>query len=205
MKYILYKEKLIIKILILFLFLFRLYNNECLTHSFPDLNYPKVFTLENGYQLIVTTKGIYSFNPTLDVIVYSYNFTDEQKMTDINYIDNNIDEKIDNINQVEISQFTDEEGKKYAICFAKNYLYLLNKKGKLLYNELISDLNTDYSISLIAYKYSDNNYYFIIAFNCYSSEDSKNILQLRYYKININNNNPNNKYEIQLNCSTNFL
>jgi len=118
MKYILYKEKLIIKTLILFIFLFRLYNNECLTHSFPDLNYPKVFTLENGYQLMVTTKGIYSFNPTLDIIVYSYNFTDEQKMTDINYIDDDIDEKIDNINQVEISQFTDEEGKKYAICFA---------------------------------------------------------------------------------------
>ena len=82
-----YKEKLISKTFILFLLLFKLYNNECLTHSFPELNYPIVFTLESEYQLMVTTKGIYSFNPTLDKIVYSYNFTDEQKMIETNYID----------------------------------------------------------------------------------------------------------------------
>ena len=209
MNYKFYKEQLILKTFILFLFLFKLYYNECLINSLIDLNYPRVFILENDYILMVTTKGIYSFNQTLDNIIFSYNFTDDQKMTEIKFMDNNnnTNNKIDSIIQVEISQFT--EGDKYVICLANKYLYLLTNKGQLLYNKKLSDLNSDYSINLIAYKFSGNNYYFIIAFNYYLNDgfNNKNVLHLRYYQISIDNNQnqPNNKYEIQLINSINLF
>ena len=129
---------------------------------------------------MITTNGIYSFNKTLDNIMFSYNFTNDQKMNEINVMDNNmnngINNKIDTINQVDISQFTDEGGEKYVICLANKNLFLLTEKGKFLYDMKISDLNEDYSIELVAYKFFENKYYFVLAFNYYLNDQNKNVL-----------------------------
>ena len=45
----------------IYTFINKILAEDCLTHSFSDLNYPKSLTLYNGYQLLVTSKGIYSF------------------------------------------------------------------------------------------------------------------------------------------------
>ena len=50
--------------MILLTFLFKFcYNEDCMTHSIPDQKYVKALTLENGVQLMVTTTGIFKFNP----------------------------------------------------------------------------------------------------------------------------------------------
>ena len=173
-----YSAKLISNKFIIFLFLFKIYYNDCISHSFEDLNYPKGFTLENGYQLMVTSKGIYSFYPGLTKIKYSYNFTNEQMMS------TDLDSMADTINQIEISQFDGEEGgKKYVICLANDYIYFMNEEGKILHYQKISNLIADYSIKLIAYKYYENDYYFIIAFNYQIEENNRNVIAFRYYKI----------------------
>ena len=192
-----HKGKLISKIIIIFLLLFKLYYSDCISHSFEDLNYPKGFTLENGHQLMVTSKGIYSFYPGLTKIKYSYNFTDEQMMsTDLNSM-------ADTINQIEISQFDGEEGgKKYVICLANDFIYFMDEEGKILYYQKIPDLIADYSIKLIAYKYYENDYYFIIAFNYHSDEHQRDVLAFRYYKII---KNINEEYEIYLHNAYDYV
>ena len=84
-------EKLLLIRFILYSFLRNILSEDCLTHSLTDLNFPKAKTLLNGYHLMVTSKGIYSFNPELTNILFSYNFTDEQKFsTDITKMKNTI-------------------------------------------------------------------------------------------------------------------
>ena len=139
MIYLSYKEKLASKIFILFLFLFNLYYNDSICQSFLDLNYPKGFTLESGYQLMVTNKGIYSFYPGLSSIKYYYNFTEEQKLSFDLYT------MPDTVNQIEISQFSGEEGgKRYVICLAKDFLYFMDEKGQIMHNEYIPDITAEY-------------------------------------------------------------
>jgi len=101
---------------------------DCLIHSLTDLDYPKALTLYNGYQLLVTSKGIYSFEPYKTNIAFHYNFTEEQKFsTDITSFKNSI-------NQVELAQFNSENGgKKNVICFAKNIIYFINENGKVIF------------------------------------------------------------------------
>ena len=72
-------KKVIIKF-VLFLVLFNFCYNDCKTHSFEDIQYPKALTLDSGYHIMVTSKGIISFYPKLTNVYYSYNFTESQKM-----------------------------------------------------------------------------------------------------------------------------
>ena len=93
-------------------------NNECKLLSFMDLNYVKALTLENGYQLMVTKTGIFSFYPGLASFAYNYNFTDDQILND------GVDSMENTINQVELAQFSNEEGgERYTLCLSKNYIY----------------------------------------------------------------------------------
>ena len=155
---------------------------DCLTHSLSDLNYPKALTLYNGYQLLVTSKGIYSFEPDLSNIVFHYNFTEEQKFsTDITNFKNSI-------NQVELAQFNGENGgKKYVICLANNIIYFINETGEIIfYKELENKVEVDYSITLVAYKYN-SGYYLVISYNNIDTDFNTKV-QVFYYKI-VNENN----------------
>ena len=174
-------EKLRLILYILCLILKEIYS-DCKTNNFKDLEYPKSKTLSNGYHIMVTSKGIFSLTPKLTKIAYSYNFTESQKFSvEIHDVKNTI-------NQVEISQFLDvEEGKKYILIYANNYIYLLNEYGKVKYiQELEDTIDTDYSITLVAYKYENGIYYFILGHNQENSSYQKYTL-LYYYKI-INKN-----------------
>ena len=186
-----YFEKLIIEF-ILYLFLPEILTEDCLTHSLTDLNFPKVKTLVNGYHLMVTSKGIYSFNPELTNIAFSYNFTDEQTFsTDITKMQNTI-------NQVEISQFIENEGRNYVICIANNYFYFMDEYGKMVFNQkLTKNINIDYPINLISYKYSNGFYYFIIAHNYF---DNRAKIYFYYYKI-IDESSINLEYETPFNLA----
>ena len=164
-------------------------NTDCLSHSFHDLKYAKALTLENGYHLMITRTGIFTFYPSLNSFSYSYNFTDAQIMQDT------LNSMEGTMNQVEISQFTGEEGgKRYVVCIANDYIYFMNEKGVVFNNFKITDLDASYTLSLLSYIYSDGNYFFVIAYN------SGNLLMLRYYKIY----KQNNKYEITLVKSNQF-
>ena len=140
-------EKLLLIRFFLYSFLPNILSEDCLTHSLIDLNFPKAKTLFNGYHLMVTSKGIYSFNPELTNILFSYNFTDEQKFSiDITKMKNTI-------NQVEISQFSQKEGKNYVICIANNYFYFMDEYGKMIFNQkLTSNINVDYPINFTIIK-----------------------------------------------------
>ena len=173
-------------IIILFYFLFKSSNNQCLTHSFPGLLYPKALLLNNTFQLVITSKGIFSFYPNLSGISSSYNFTTEEMPDTYVY---NMD---GTVNQNEISQFSDEEnGKKYVVCLVKYYLYLLDEKGNILFNQKLTDIKTEYTLSLVACKYSYNIYFFVIACNIgdnFNNPPSQNYISLFYYKIKTDTN-----------------
>ena len=100
-----FHKNILIKLIIyIILILEKVFSDDCLTNSFSGLTYPKAKTLSNGYHLMIASEGIFSLTPTLSKIVFSYYFTEEQKFsTDVRYMKNTI-------NQVEISQFSGEEG-----------------------------------------------------------------------------------------------
>ena len=182
--------------ILLFSFKFCL-NNECKVTSYMDLHYVKALTLENGYHLMVTQSGIYSYLPGLSSFSYNYNFTSNQTLN------GNIDSMENNINQVEISQFSKEEGgNAYIVCLAKNYIYFMDEKGEILINEKLSDFGASNTISLTAYKYYNNEYYFIIAYNIVSKSEYCYCLSLNYYNIVFESN----KYMVKdLVSSKNFF
>ena len=177
---------------IIFLLLLKFYSNsECLSHSFHELKYAKALTLKSGYHLMVSITGIFTFYPGLSSFANNYNFTNDQ------ILENTLVSMKGTMNQIEISQFTDEEeGKRYIVCFANNYIYFLGEKGALINYFKISDLDALYTISLVSYLYSNGNYYFVIAYN----SENNNSLVLRYYKIF----KQNNKYEMILDKTNNF-
>jgi len=154
--------------------------DDCLIHSLTDLNYPKALTLYNGYQLLVTSKGIYSFEPYKTNIAFQYNFTEEQKFsTDITSFKNSI-------NQVELTQFNGENGgKKYVICLANNIIYFIDETGKVIFfQELEKKVDVDYSITLVTYKYYSGDYYFIIGYNTIDTNfQNHKVIYMSYYKI----------------------
>ena len=87
---------------------------------------------------MITRTGIFTFYPSLNSFSYSYNFTDAQIMQDT------LNSMEGTMNQVEISQFTDEEGgKRYVVCIANNYIYFMDEKenvkeDKTKYGEFVS-------------------------------------------------------------------
>ena len=153
-------------ILLLLICLFnRVLSDNCIIETFPDFQYLKSETLLNGYILMMTTTGIYSFNPLYSIteFEYSYNFTQEQKLSDNEIFD------------AQISQFSNlDEGNDYVLCYAKNFIYVLTNKGKFLFykNIDIPYENITY-ISLIAYEYRYPFYNFFLIYimnegqNCY--------------------------------------
>ena len=180
MIYLILLKKLsnIIIIFILFYLLNFCCNEDCITHSFPDLKYAKVLTLENGHQLMVTTTGIISFYPGLGTYSNTCTFTEDQKIVE------GVDSMGNTINQVEIAQFSDEEGgKKYTLAIAKNYLYFMNEKGVLLFSQKLENFDTNSNISLKPYKNANGKYTFIIAYNKYNSDSNKNCLFLHFFTI----------------------
>ena len=144
-------------------------SDNCIIDSFPDLQHLKSETLLNGYILMITTTGIYSFNPLYNItkFEFSYNFTEQQILS------------YDEIINAQISQFSNvSEGDDYVLCFVKNFIYVLNNKGKYLFYENLDIPHETISFaSLIAYQYKYSYYNFFLI---YISEEGQNC----YFLIN---------------------
>ena len=116
--YILDSQQFMLINIIFIIFLVKINSNDDIIQSFNGLTYPKVKILDNGYILLVTYEGIYSYNSDLSTREYSYTFDESQKFEVIEYYMKN------NLNQVGISQFSAEEGgNKYVIIYANNFIY----------------------------------------------------------------------------------
>ena len=176
------KNSSFISILIELLFLSFYYpinSNDCETHSFPELNYPKAMTLSNEYKVMITMNGIYSFYPKLSTIAYSYNFTEEQKIPE--------EDSISYVYKADISQFSGEDGEnRYVLCLINHFLYIMDEKGKMIFSKNITSLIDKYKYySLVPYKYSNNSYYFIIGYKMEGFQD----LKIIYLKMLLEDNN----------------
>ena len=176
--YILNFHKIILLNFIFNNILVKINSNDDIIKSFEELTYPKVKVLDNGNVLFVTYEGIFSYNSDLSMLYYSYIFSEDQKFI--------IDESImkNTLNQVGISQFSDDEGgSKYVVIYAKNFIYCLSENGEVLfYKELINKIEVEYPLNLMALKYNNNEYYFIISFNAIKQEN----FYFYFFKIKIN-------------------
>ena len=155
----------------------RILSDNCIIESFPELKYPKSETLLNGYILMMTTTGIYSFNPLYSItkFEYSYNFTEQQTLSE------------KEIFNAQISQFSNvDEGNDYVLCYVKNFIYVLTNKGKFLFYENldISYQNISY-IDLIAYEYKYPFYNFFLIY--ITKEDKKFYGFINNYRLTIKN------------------
>jgi hypothetical protein len=111
--------------------LFSLFNlicsesDKCEISYYNDISYPKTQSLSNGYKIMITAEGIYSYIPSLSRTIYSYNFNETQKITT---------NQIYEIYQSQICQFPNEDGgDEYVLCYIKNTIYVLTKAGKVLF------------------------------------------------------------------------
>ena len=159
----------------LFLVLFgKIKTDNCLHNSYLDLNYVKTLTLENNYKVMLSKTGIYSYDEDLKDCVYSYDFTDDQKLPE--------NEEVNYISNADLSQFSGEDGEtKYVLCIVKQIIYVMTELGEVIFSQDISDTLSSYNaISLVAYKYSNNIYYFTLALTLTYSYNVRTL----YYQIN---------------------
>ena len=131
--------------------------DECLINLLSEFSYPNAEEIANGNKIIITKNGIYTFNPSFSKVLFSYNFTEEQKFT--NLIDTEI-------YQSKISQFSNENGgDEYVLCHVRNTIYVFTNQGKFLFFENLNyTIDLLDSISLVCYNYENinKNYEFII-------------------------------------------
>ena len=147
------------------------------TNSFPELKFPKSITLINGYIVVLTSSGIYSFYPNLDYKVHSYEFKSDE-------IPENIQDSITN---ADFTQFDDiNYDHKYALCVFNKFIYVLSEEGNVLFNQNIGDdiNNVNYPLSLTAYEYTGSQLYFLIGYNV--KYDYQTFLY--YFSINLSTN-----------------
>ena len=151
-------------------------SHKCEISFYSDITFPKIESLSNGYKIMITLDGIYSFIPTLSRTINSYNFTENQKIISSN--------PMQDIFQTQICQFSIEDGgNEYVLCYIKNIIYVLNKTGKVvLIKTLDFEISSSDSISLVCYKYDKvtNNYIFFIIYNRTLSNVSKLIINIYY-------------------------
>ena len=178
-KYINNKELVIIGGIILLVIFRAVKCDNCVSESYSHLKHVKAITLKNNNKIILSASGIYTFYPDLTNMIYSYLFYDIQKLPEgeeANYISNG-----------DISQFSGEDGEtKYVLLIVKQIVYVLNENGSVLfYGDISAKLGSNSPISLVAYKYENNIYYFTLTYTI------TNIYQMRliYYKITFTGEN----------------
>ena len=152
-------------------------SDDCNTHTFSNNHFPKVLTLSNEYKLMISMSGIYSFNPTLSSISYSYNFTSQQMPA------TNFEEGQSYIDKSDMSQFSGEDDEneiKYVLCIVNRVVYVISEEGKVLfYKDISEELGEIYfPISLVAYKYLDGIYFFTVGYD--------NFFEFYFFYFNIN-------------------
>ena len=129
--------------------------------------YPHYFQLNNGYNLLCCSKGIYTYDFSFNQMLFNHTFdTEINSETEAQYI--------------VIEQFSEDEGGN-VIVLDQNNFYYLNNEGKFIFDSnisLIHNNNNFFHYTLVPYKYN-NDYYFIVGMFNSSSQ-----VFLYNYKIN---------------------
>ena len=128
------------------------------TNSFPELKFPKSITLINGYIVVLTSSGIYSFYPNLDNKVHSYEFQSDEILDNIQ----------DSITNAYFAQFDDiDDQLKYVLCAFNQLIYVISEEGEVLFKYNIGgDINNEnHPLTLTAYYSTDYILYFLIGYN----------------------------------------
>lgn len=145
--------------------------------------YPKAMSLPNGYTILMSWLGIYSFYPNITIQETYYLFTSTLIPINSNEEGQNI------IEHACISQFSgedDENEVRYLLILINKILFVFSEKGYyLFYKDISSELSSNNILSLVAYKFSNNNYFFAIG---YTDISTLNYL-FSYYKIYFDSNN----------------
>ena len=172
-------KKIIFIIEFILLFSFEIVkSNDCIFRTYSHLQYIKAITLDNNNKVMLSRYGIFTYEPKLLEPIDTHAFSNEQKLDE--------DDLINTILKADISQFSGEDGEtKYVLCIVRKIVYVLNDNGKVIfYKDISSKLNSNSYISLVPFKYSNNSYYFILA---YLKEYY--YLSLQYYEITFNGEN----------------
>ena len=157
-------HKTIYNMLVLILFSF-MRNIKCHENIFNlTCKYPHYFQLNNGYNLLCCSKGIYTYDYEFDQILYNHPFDTEVSETEAEYI--------------VIDQYSDDEGGN-VIVLGQNKFYYLDNKGDFIFDADISlTNNAGFHYTLVPYK-RNTDYNFIVGIF-----DSSNQIILNNYKIN---------------------
>ena len=164
---------------------------SCITRDFNDYKYtcPKSFELNNLNILIIFDDGIYVYDPLLSNRKYEYKFSlfDSNLIIDTTTVYKDV--YVLSCSLIGISQY--DEGDQLVIVLIKNsIILLLSDKGEYkCKQDLSSEINSKNSDSIIAYKYSDNFYYFVVSY-----VDGSNNLAFFYYKMKNDCNELNKIY-----------
>jgi len=146
-------------------------SDECEISFYSNITYPKTESLSNGYKLMISAEGIYTFIPSLARGIYSYNFTEEQKIAT---------SQQNEIYQSQICQFSNENGgDEYVLCYVRNEIYVLDKSGKMIFFEKLNNtISSTNSVSLVCNKYDRDTkkYIFFIIINSLIVSRSKLII-----------------------------
>ena len=159
------------------------------TEPYKKISYtfPHYHNMNNGNNLLCSTKGIYIFDLNFEKILSYYDFEEEiYTLEDSRFIT--------------IKQFSDEDGGN-ILLLTKEIFYFLNPDGTFIFKNKINIENTGLIYSLVPYK-KNNNYNFIMGFInknsrlnlCfYSINASQNKIDLIYdYEVNSDNTNDSN-------------
>ena len=160
-----------------FILLCQLMNLNLIFCEKKDIDYSLKLRLNNGNYLMLATKGIYIYNPTLtskiDVKIFESRLTDDHEQS---YPTN-------------AAQFLSEDDG-YIICLIRNITYIVSKSGVYRTDYTLDYMRTRSSYPIIPYGHSGNQYYYLII-----TVEEQNIIFRKYiYDSSSNTISFNNSY-----------
>ena len=137
-----------------------------------DFTYPSAISLLNGNIFVVEKDGIFIYDKTLENILHSYFFKEDEKINDLDKLSNIIIKYKNN----------------FIICLINLKIYFFNSEGELLLRtgKLITEEHFSYPTLSPIDLNDDNFYYYVIGY--YSYESNLYQLKLKYYKISLSDN-----------------
>ena len=135
-----------------------------------DFSFPSAISLPNGNIFIVEKEGIFVYDEQLMNIIHNYPFeTEAEKISDVNSLSNIIIKVQDN----------------YIISLINLKIYFFDSQGNILLvtDKIITNENFSYPDLIPINLGSTDLYHYVIRYFLY--EDSKYILKLILYKINL--------------------
>ena len=153
-----------------FIFIYYLFflflKSNCNYYKEISFSLPHHYTMNNGNNLLVCTKGIYIFDYLFEEEISHHDF--EKEIT-----------SIEDSRFITIKQYGNNDGG-YISILTRDKFYFLKSNGNLIFKDNISINNSGVNYNLVLYK-NGNNYFFILG---YLNDNSK--FNLAYYYININ-------------------